>query len=185
MNKTELRKQLKGVRRTLSDDFIHSASTEITNKIIGSNAVLNAKTVMVYLSAFNEPNTFDLISRLLSSGTNICVPVTDINTHTITPCYLKSLDTLKRGAYGIYEPCDIISVPTDDIDTVLVPGIGFDKQGNRLGFGKGYYDRFLKSFCGTKIGVCYDFQITNLLPVSAHDIKMDFIITEKRIYNDF
>lgn len=185
MNKTELRRQLKSLRRTLSDNFISSASAEITNKIIADSAVSNAKTVMVYLSAFNEPSTFDLIARLLSSGTNICVPVTDIDTHTITPCSLNSLDDIKRGAYGIYEPCIIISVPANEIDTVLIPGIGFDRLGNRLGFGEGYYDRFLDGFCGTKIGVCYDFQVSEYIPSDEHDIKMDYIITEKRIYNDF
>ena len=140
---------------------------------------------MVYLSAFKEPDTFNLISELLSTGKEICVPITDVETFTITPSRLVSLANLIKGAYGIYEPRENISVPVSEIDIALIPGIAFTTSGDRLGFGKGYYDRFLKDFKGFKIGIGYDFQITDEIPADKHDIKMDMIVTEKRIYNDF
>lgn len=185
MNKDELRNSMKSKRRPLSKDFIKNSSMAISNNILSLESIINAKNIMVYLSSFNEPDTFELTSKLLDLKKNISVPVSDVDTCTITPSLITSLDTLKKGAYGIYEPTEILSVPVNTIETVLIPGIAFSKSGDRLGFGKGYYDRFLSEFQGTKIGICYDFQILDTIPITSHDVKMDLIITEKRIYNDF
>lgn len=185
MNKNILRKEMRDKRRALSPDFIKSASEKITESLLTLECIKKARHIMVYLSAFKEPDTFPLISELFSTGKEISVPTSDTDTFTIAPSLIKSLDNLTKGAYGIYEPKEIISVPTSDIDVVLVPGIAFTKQGDRLGFGKGYYDRFLNEFNGTKIGIGYSFQITQNIPVSEHDIRMDMIVTEERIYNDF
>lgn len=185
MNKNELREAMKSERRSLSPEFIKAASGNISDTIIHLPCLKNAKHIMIYLSAFKEPDTFKLIEILLGDGKEISVPISNTDTSTITPSLLKSLDALKKGAYGIYEPEEIICVPTDTIDIALIPGIAFSKAGDRLGFGKGYYDRFLEEFGGVKIGIGYDFQICDTIPVSEHDIKMDMIITEKRIYNDF
>ena len=185
MNKAELRDMMKAERRSLSPDFIKSASEQIKNTLMCLDCIKNAQLMMVYLSAFREPDTFALISELLNSGKEICVPVSNVDTFTITPSRIISLDELIKGAYGIYEPKEIISVPTHRIDVALIPGIAFSPTGDRLGFGKGYYDRFLEEFNGIKIGVGYDFQITDNIPTDKHDIRMDMIITEKRIYNDF
>ena len=185
MNKDELRELMKAKRRSLSPDFIKDASDKIKNTVLGLDSVKSAKIIMVYLSAFREPETFAIISELLSAGKDICVPISNIDTFTITPSRLISLDNLTKGAYGIFEPKEIISVPISAIDAALIPGIAFSTSGDRLGFGKGYYDRFLEEFNGTKIGVGYDFQITDKIPTDIHDIRMDLIITEKRLYNDF
>lgn len=185
MNKDELRDAMKKERRSLSPEFIKSASGIISDTLINLTCIKNANHIMVYLSAFKEPDTFNLIKRLLNDGKEISVPTSNTDTFTITPSLIKSLDTLKKGAYGIYEPKENICVPADKIDVVLIPGIAFSNSGDRLGFGKGYYDRFLEEFKGMKIGVGYDFQIIDAIPVSEHDIRMDMIVTEKRIYNDF
>ncbi len=172
-------------RRSLSPDFIKEASDKIKAAVLGLDSIKNAQLIMVYLSAFKEPDTFSLISELLSLEKEICVPISDIDTFTITPSRLISLDNLTKGAYGISEPKEIISVPISEIDVALIPGIAFTSSGDRLGFGKGYYDRFLEEFNGVKIGIGYDFQITDKIPTDEHDIGMDMIITEKRIYNHF
>ena len=185
MNKNELRDEMKEERRSLSLEFIKDASHSIADALLNLPCIKNATHIMVYLSAFKEPDTFRLIEKLLNCKKEICVPVSNTDTFTITPSRIKSLDSLKKGAYGIYEPKETISVPIDAIDVALIPGIAFSKTGDRLGFGKGYYDRFLEKFKGVKIGIGYDFQICDTIPVSEHDIKMDMIITEKRIYNDF
>lgn len=185
MYKDELRNSMKEKRRLLSEYFIKIASSEISKKVLSHNSIITANNIMVYLSSFKEPDTFWLISELLNYGKKISVPVSDVDTCTITPSFITSLDSLQKGPYGIYEPTEILSVPINDIETVLIPGIAFSKNGDRLGFGKGYYDRFLSEFQGMKIGICYDFQIQDTIPTSSHDIKMDLIITEKRIYNDF
>ena len=185
MNKDILRESMRKKRRLLPPDFIQQSSDKIKDTVLSLKDIKNAQLIMVYLSAFKEPDTFNLISELLDSGKEICVPITDMDTFTITPARLVSLDNLTRGAYGISEPKEFISVPTSEIDVALIPGIAFTASGDRLGFGKGYYDRFLKNFNGTKIGIGYDFQITDKIPSDEHDIGMDMIITEKRLYNDF
>ena len=170
-------------RRNLTKEFIERSSKRITEKvcpILGSPT-----TVMVYLSAFNEPDTKDIINYLESNGIKIVIPISNTNTHTISLSYISGLDDLEKGAYGILEPVSPVEVNPKEVDVVLVPGIAFSKRGDRLGFGKGYYDKFLADFTGAKIGICYDFQMVADIPSSPHDIKMNAIVTEKRMYNDF
>lgn len=183
MNKSTLRDDMKKQRKLLSHDFIRTASQKITDTVL--KYINNTNTVMIYLSAFNEPDTFGLLNELHRLGIKTAVPVSDITTFTITPSLITSVDDLKKGAYGIYEPINIVPVSVSDINIVLIPGVAFSKSGDRLGFGKGYYDRFLTEFNGTKIGICYNFQVRPEIPVAEHDVKMDLIITETRIYNDF
>lgn len=90
-----------------------------------------------------------------------------------------------QGAYGILEPAlDATLVEVESIQGILVPGLAFNRNGNRLGKGKGYYDRTLQIFEGLKVGICFQFQIAERdLPVEAHDIGMDFLITDAGIIN--
>lgn len=174
---------MKALRKELSADFILSASSAIKRNLL--TQLERFQTIMLYLSAFNEPDTHSIIQELLRLDKTIAVPISHTDDFTIVPSRLSSLDGLKKGAYGIYEPVEETPIPISDIDAVVIPGVVFDLHGSRLGFGKGYYDRFLEHFQGLKIGICYDFQIIDNLPCDLHDIKMDLIITEKRMYNDF
>ena len=88
---------------------------------------------------------------------------------------------LKKGAYGIYEPETISEASCDDIDFVLVPGIVFDYNCRRIGFGKGYYDKLLCDMRAFKAGLCYDFQLVESINADRHDVALDAIITEERI----
>ncbi len=183
MNKDKIRSDIKAQRKSLSADFITSASNKITDTLI--SYLEDKRCVMIYLSAFNEPDTFALAKELHKRDIKTVVPVSDTDSFTIIPSVIKSVSDLQKGAYGIYEPKAVSPVDISEIEVVIVPGIAFTKSGDRLGFGKGYYDRLLSDFKGVKIGVCYDFQIIDNIPVSPHDVSMDLIITESRIYNDF
>lgn len=185
MTKTEIRTLVKSQRKNLIHDFIVRAGKNITDAVLSCEAVKKAKSVMVFLSAFNEPRTGEIISFLLNNGTSVTVPISNTDNHTIIPVYFNSGSVLTSGAYGIKEPQNAEPANISDIDTAIIPALAFSKTGDRLGFGMGYYDRFLSEFAGTKIGLCYDFQIYDSLPTDPHDVKMDIIITEKRIYNDF
>lgn len=90
-------------------------------------------------------------------------------------------EKLKTGSYGIIEPQGNGITDLSVIDMIIIPGIAFDKKRNRLGRGKGYYDRLLPQVTGCKIGICYDCQITDLLPTEKHDIPMNYIISESGI----
>jgi len=91
------------------------------------------------------------------------------------------MDDMKKGAYGILEPKTVRKADENNIDVILVPGLAFDRNGGRMGFGKGYYDRLLESSKAVKIGLCYDFQILEKIPTESHDVPMNFVITEKEI----
>ena len=183
MTKDMLRQAMKEKRRAITPSFRKTASSKITNTVL--ELCESSECVMIYMSAFKEPDTYELLKKLIDLKVRICVPVSDTNTLTITPALISSVTDIKKGAYGIYEPTSVMPVNICDIDIVFIPGIAFSKKGDRLGFGKGYYDRFLSEFHGLKAGICYDFQVIDDIPVSEHDIKMDLIITETRIYNDF
>ncbi len=183
MTKDEIRISMQKKRRELKKDFKAYASNQISNKIFPMISSLNC--VMVYLPSFNEPDTFAVVKYLIENNIKVVVPISNVNDFTITPSYISGIGDLKKGAYGILEPDVISKVKLDDIDLILVPGIAFSKSGDRIGFGKGYYDKLLENFSGKKVGVCYDFQVVENLPTSKHDIKMDIIVTEERTYNDF
>lgn len=94
----------------------------------------------------------------------------------------KGNDSLTPGAFGILEPTDIETTVTEsDVDLIIVPGVAFDRQLNRMGRGKGYYDRLLSTLQAPKIGICFDFQLQESVPVESFDKKMDMVITEKEI----
>lgn len=179
--KDEIRNAVKAKRRQLTREQIDEASGRITEHIISLDCYKKADTVMTYLSAFKEPSTDGIISRLFFDNKRVVVPISNTDTFTITPSYLTSPDKLIKGAYGIKEPEECIAADISGIDLALIPGIAFDINGARIGFGKGYYDRFLAAFKGIKAGICYDFQLLDYVPSSPHDVKMDIILTEKRI----
>ena len=179
MTKDEIRAAAKKRRRELCNDEINTKSQAIYERLMP--LLGTAKTVMCYMSAFNEPRTDRVISELIENGARVAAPVTDTALKTITPALYTGM--LRRGAYGIFEPDKCIEVAPDCIDIAIIPGIAFDRDGRRIGFGSGYYDRFLAEFKGKKIGVCYEFQLYDSLPHDAHDIAMDMIVTERKVYD--
>jgi small GTP-binding protein len=123
----------------------------------------------------------DAIDGITEQDKKIIVPITDIESGTLSLSYINSMDDMKKGAYGILEPKTVRKADENNIDVILVPGLAFDRNGGRMGFGKGYYDRLLESSKAVKIGLCYDFQILEKIPTEIHDVPMNFVITEKEI----
>lgn len=166
----------------MSKDEVHSKSFDIVQKIIGlHNTISWDKPYLFYSATQNEVDISSAFSYL-SYKSQIFFPKTvgeDIIFYET-----EYLEDLKPGAFGILEPSDMVPKFVDNKGICFVPGIAFDKKGNRLGFGKGYYDRFLRDKSHiTKIGICYDFQLLKHIEIPAEDfdIKMDMIITEKEI----
>ena len=183
--KDELRREMKLKRRTLTKEEIARCSAEIARKLFLQNQTKDAKSVMVYVSAFNEVATDGIIRELFRMKKLVAVPVSDTATETITVSYIDSTEDFSKGAYGIREPKKIHKAELADIDVIIIPALAFDLKLNRMGFGQGYYDKLLADFSGCKIGLCYDFQITDSVFPEPHDIPMDIIITEKRIIYAF
>ena len=136
---------------------------------------------MLYKSLGNETDTETIISSCFSDDKKVVLPVTERKSGKITPHYVEKSTEFEVGNFSVIEPKNAETANPADIDVIIVPGIAFDKKGNRVGFGKGCYDMFLPETNAVKVGFCYHFQLCDLIPSDKHDINMDYIITEKGI----
>lgn len=179
--KEELRKQYKLLRLKISDDYKKEKSLNASDIFLRHELYNGSRIIMSYKPLGKEIDTELIMNRAYRDGKKIILPVTDYDTGIITPCYAdESVDFIK-GAFSIEEPLEKIAADINDADVVLVPGIAFDRAGNRIGFGKGCYDMLLKNYKGIKIGYCYKFQIADYIPSDEYDIKMDYILCEEEI----
>jgi 5-formyltetrahydrofolate cyclo-ligase len=134
---------------------------------------------MAYVAISPEPVLTQVLEETLQRGKTLLLPKCEEG-GTMTARKISSLRQLQPGAFGILEPSlDAEVVPASEIDLILVPGLAFDGQGHRLGRGKGYYDRFLLTFCGKAMGICS--YLVPRVPVEPHDCRMDAVVTEKTI----
>lgn len=182
MIKDELRSDMRAKRRAMTDLQVRGKSQSICRLLFSLDCIKNAKTVCTFIAAFKEPDTAEIIQKLRETKKTVAVPVTDTENITLSLSYIDGLDSLKKGAYGIPEPEIINIAHAADMEVILVPGLAFDKNGGRMGFGKGYYDRLLSDTRAVKIGLCYEFQLYDNIPTEPHDVPMDLIITEEKIW---
>ncbi|MBR5535798.1 MAG: 5-formyltetrahydrofolate cyclo-ligase [Clostridia bacterium] len=146
---------------------------DFVKNIRNTSCYKNAKTVMLYMPIKGEAD----VTGLLSDDKVFLTPVTE--GEDMSACLVGDVT---EGAFGVMEPIEKEAFDKDKIDLVIVPGVAFDKAFNRMGFGKGYYDRFLKDMRAIKIGVCHLFQIVDHIPCEKHDVKMDMIVTERDVW---
>lgn len=185
--KGNLRKRILNLRNNLSVVDVVNHSSIIMDKLVELEHYKVSKTIFVYMSFKNEVMTTELIKRMLSENKRVVIPYTDTKNTIIIPSELKNVkDDLVLNSFGYYEPVydKIKKVEPEEFDLIVTPGVVFDRQLNRVGFGKGYYDRILsKKRKNAKIvAVAYEFQVLDEVPTESHDVKMDMIITEKNIY---
>ena len=145
----------------------------------------NAKTVMFYVTHDAEVETGTLMKHAMLDGKNVALPVTDKDSGLLSAAAIRSLTgSLVKGAYGIPEPRRECRIPVrkPEIDVVLVPGIAFDRRGVRIGFGKGYYDRWLSRIpLRKRVALAYALQVVPRLPKARHDVPVGTIVTEREI----
>jgi 5-formyltetrahydrofolate cyclo-ligase len=147
------------------------------------NIIRKNETVMVFTSKEKEVNTKPLILALFEKGNPVVVPIIQKEDVSLRLSYLRDFSALVPSTFGVPEPIGSeIPVEAKDIDTIILPMLGFDRAGGRIGYGAGYYDRFLSKNPGLKkIGVAFACQEFDDLPVDENDIRMDYIITEDGI----
>ncbi len=173
MTKQDLRKIFLGRRDKLSSEEVYSASLEIMNFLSKDENFVEAKSVMAYIPIRNEVNP--LVKMDIYKGKILSVP--KMINNDIIPCLYKEI--LIKSQFGIKEPKDCEGV---DIDLCIVPGVCFDKHLHRIGFGSGFYDRFLsKNRHVFSIGICYDFQIVDSIEPDIYDVKLNKIISENYV----
>ncbi len=185
-NKSELRKYYKSLRLNMSDSEKESLCKGIAENFLGSDYFKSAENIYVYVSSEIEVDTLNIISRCFAEQKRVYAPRCYPNSNLMNFYEIKSFDSLEKGSFGILEPKQNC-LPADYSDlkksVCLVPALAYDMNGFRLGFGKGFYDRFLCSFDGLKIGLCYQSCLTDKLFRDFHDIPTDILITEKNIYS--
>jgi len=178
MTKELIREKINLVRNSLSKETIAEKSRKIIGKLVKLEEYNNASVIMPYISLNIEVNTREFIKNELSKK-NIVVPF--VFGDNIKVSILKDFSNLNKGQFGVLEPVKKEEF-NGKIDLVLVPGVAFDEKGSRIGFGKGYYDRFLDKFKDSlKIGLAFEEQIIDSVPAEEHDHSVDMIITEKRV----
>lgn len=173
------------VRDGLRKEDINQKSTQITQSILADNRVAKAQVVFVYVSFKSEVNTHHLIAELLDIGKRVVVPKVNREKKEMYSIEVKDFDELgPSSTYGTLEPSSFENaVLPHEIDVALVPGLAFDVSGYRIGYGGGYYDKFLPKMNleAPKIGLCFDVQLVeNTLP-EQWDFPMDTVITEQRV----
>ena len=175
MNKTKLRKELIQIRKSILNK--KELSNIIMNKIINLDIYKEAKVIALYNSMVDEVDTSLLINESLKDK---IVLLPKISYDKMIFIKVNKDTKYVKSSLGVLEP--IGDEYLGEIDLIIVPGIAFDNNLNRLGFGMGYYDKYLNNKNIYKIGICFDEQIVNLVPTNDLDIKMDMVITENKVY---
>ena len=184
--KKDFRKKVISLRKEKSKEFIKKNSDIITIKLLQMDCIKNANTIMLYLDFNNEVSTDNLICKLISQGKIVASPITLKDERKLIPTQIKDLKNgIQFGAYNIREPRPDLSTTIDikDLDIVIVPAVAYDKNCYRLGYGGGFYDRFLENLRedAITIGIAFDLQIFDEVPKEPHDAQLDYIVTESRI----
>lgn len=168
-NKAVLRTKLLSMRKTAQ--FVNVKLEALENY----PEFINARTVFCYVSATGEAGTHDLIRNLLTEK-EVVVPRCIDKEGNMIGVKINSFDELKEGFFGILEPETSVEFPKDRIDFAIVPALAFDREGYRLGYGKGYYDRFLSDICPFKLGVCAKEFYLKSIPHDEFDVRMDSVL---------
>ena len=181
--KKQMRSSCKEMRRSMDKTIKANLDRKIQNKLLNLFLVREADVVLTYVSTDIEVKTLDFINTLLEQGETVAVPKCLNDKGDMDFFIIKSLNDLESGFYGVQEPdaekSDRVTVTEKSV--CVVPAFLFDEKGFRLGYGKGYYDRFLSTFPGKTIGICYDENIRDSLMHGKYDRPVALIVTEKRI----
>lgn len=181
--KEELRQHLLDQRKAISEDAFTKGSSEIIQKLKQQSEFVNADVIHCYVSinGRREVDTHGLLKKMLSSDKKVVVPVTDFQEGTLTHIQLDSYDKLEANKWGVPEPKDGKEISPEELELVIVPMVGGDTKCNRIGYGEGFYDRFLKQVHCPKIGLIFERNIVEQVPVENFDVPLDKIITESQI----
>lgn len=181
--KTQWRQKILGLRKQLKAQQVQEASKRIAAKFFSLEEIRLADRLGLYAAFQNEVQTEEIFFKAHALRKEVFFPAVDPETRNIQFYRVRHWNELKKGFAGILEPSSRRH-PLRNINylnVIVVPGVGFDRKGNRVGFGQGYYDRLLASYRGLKIALAYDFQVVETLPVAPKDQRLDLILTEERI----
>lgn len=175
MDKQALRKEIRDKKRAMTEAEIVAASQRLAELFVASEAYRQAKTIYGYLPYNQEVRTVPMLQQALADGKRVAVP--KCYGDEMRFIYLEDLSQVEKGYCGIPEPIADEPVADDATALVLMPGLAFDPQGHRMGYGGGFYDKFLeKEPNHPTIALCYGFQMLEHLETEAHDIPVDTVL---------
>lgn len=181
--KTALREKYKQWRRDLTKAEKYDADTRILERVCDLWQYQRNDTVLTYVSTAIEVDTIALIKRAWADGKRVAVPRCVPGTREMEFFYIESMDQLSAGTFGVLEPiperCELLTDVSKGL--CLVPALSYDWRGFRLGYGKGYYDRFLARFEGNMVGLCYAACVQKTLPHGRFDCPVELLVTEQYI----
>jgi len=179
--KQEIREKLLYKRTTQSPRDKKPKDKKIVESIESLPEFQKAKKILIYMAINGEVDTTDLFEKYKEEKQFI-LPRVNIENTTLTLYHIKSLEDLEKGTFRIPEPSqDLEKVKPEEIDLAIIPGIAFAKNGHRIGYGGGFYDKLLKKINCPTIGIAYEFQIIETIPTEDHDEKTNILITENNI----
>ncbi len=175
MDKKELRRSIRERKRAMTEAEIEARSAKLGELFAASPAYQNAKTIYGYLPYNQEVRTVPMLERALRDGKRVAVP--KVYGEEMKFLYLQDLSQVEKGYAGIPEPIADEPVAQDETALVLMPGLAFDPQGHRIGYGGGFYDKFLSTEPNhPTLALCYDFQMLPSLETEEHDIPVDYVL---------
>ena len=177
MEKSDIRRKIKNLRMMLSEMEKESAAEEVFARLEQTAAFMMADTILMYHSLPDELQTVKFLQKWHDRKRFFLPRVNGVNLDILP--YEET--RLELGSFHIEEPTGDDTVDVDDIELMVIPAVAFDRKGNRLGRGKGFYDRLLSTSKATKIGVGYEFQLFDSIPSEPHDVAMDMVITQKTL----
>ncbi|MCW9706798.1 5-formyltetrahydrofolate cyclo-ligase [Fodinibius salsisoli] len=182
-SKEEIRKQLRAKRNQIPEtDFIRKSQL-IIKLLQQQEEYLAAEKIHCYVSmnGRREVNTHPLIKEMIANNKQVVVPVTNFQEQSLEHCKLESFDDLELNKWGVLEPREGEQYNLAALDLIIVPMVGGDEHAQRIGYGGGFYDRFLQDLKCPTIGLCFEQNMVSELPTESFDIPLDKIITESRI----
>lgn len=184
MPKKALRQEIRERLAVLSPEELQRRSADVVQRLCAEKEYLQAEIMMLFLSLQYEVDTQQLTQRAWTDLKRVLAPRVSWDQRRMLPLEITSLSSgVEEGYMGIREPVEGIPVPVSDIDLVVVPGLGFDERGNRLGRGRGFYDRFLShpDFRGVSCGVAFEEQILPSIPMGPQDVRVDMLVTDQQV----
>ena len=182
MDKKVIRNNMRQQLKRMDEETYFHRSRLILQRLLQEPSIIKGKTIAVTISGFPEVETREMIKALWGLKKNVSVPKCEPKTREMDFYAITSFEQLETVYLNIAEPkvIETTYTPKEEIDVMIVPGVVFNEIGYRVGFGGGYYDRYLSAFSGEKLSIAFDEQIADVIPTEAHDIPVNIILTDKR-----
>ena len=177
-DKSSLRRLWLGKRDNISADFVEIAGKKIQKNLKKIDGYRTANTIACYYSIGSEVKTHNILQEILSDGKTLALP--RVEGENLVFCNVKKFGDLEKGEFGIMEPKQNCQ-PITEFDAILVPAIAMTREGQRLGYGRGFYDRFLADKESTTIALAYSKTILKNIPSSKNDVRIQWVVTEDEV----